>query len=212
MVEQVPYQYLRKVLELSQEMVRLASLVPERELHIGCRTLFGTLCDYGCALESMAAKELAAHEAAEGALSEVSSLTVATGLSSCVNPKTVLIVDDDRDFLKYLSLLFQDNGFETLTAIGGHEAAELASTRKPDLITLDISMPGKSGVSAYRDFREDPELAAVPVVLITAIGDSLGQVFEMSREMSDRVALVSKPFDVALLWEAVRDVFGETPR
>jgi CheY-like chemotaxis protein len=210
MAEQLAREYVTKVLELSEEMVKLASTDPGHEMDVGCRALFGTLCDYGYALKKMAEKELSAHQAAGGSASEESSPVA--GISSPANPKTVLIVDDDRDFLKYLSLLFEDNGFETLTAVNGHEATELATARRPDLITLDISMPGKSGVNAYRDLKEDPELGAIPVVLVTAAGESVRNFIKRCRQASDPVAFVAKPLDVDLLWEAVRNVLGAPSR
>jgi CheY-like chemotaxis protein len=210
MVEQAPREYLTKVLELSQEMVQLARLDPGHEMDLGCRTVFGALCDYGYTLKKMAEKELAAHEPARGSLSEESSLPI--GISSPANPKTVLIVDDDRDFLRYLSLLFQDNGFETLTAADGHEAVELASARTPDLITLDISMPGKSGVSAYRDLKEDPDLGTVPVLLVTAVGKSLSRFTNQFGDLPVPVRFVPKPLDVDLLWKSVREVLGASSR
>ena len=62
MVEQAPSEYLTKILELSREMVRLASADPGYEMDVGCRTIFGALFDYGYALKKMAEDELAAHE------------------------------------------------------------------------------------------------------------------------------------------------------
>jgi CheY-like chemotaxis protein len=210
MVEQAPREYLTRVLELSQEMVQLARIDPGHEMDLGCRVVFGALCDYGYTLKKMAEEELAAHEPAGASLSEEPSLLA--GISSPANPKTVLIVDDDRDFLRYLSLLFQDNGFETLTAADGHEAVELASARTPDLITLDISMPGKSGVSAYRDLKEDPDLAIVPVLLVTAVGKSLNRFTNQFGDLPVQVRFVSKPLDVDLLWKSVREVLGASSR
>ena len=61
MVEQAPREYLKKVLELSQEMVRLARLDPGHEMDLGCQTVFGALLDYGYTLKKAAEKELAAH-------------------------------------------------------------------------------------------------------------------------------------------------------
>jgi two-component system cell cycle response regulator DivK len=207
MVEQAPHEYLTKVLELSRKMIALASIDPGCELDVGCRTVFGTLCDYGYALKKMAEEELAAHEAA-GEFFSKKTFPI-SGTSSPGSPKTVLLVDDDRDFLTYLSLLFQDNGFETLTAINGHEAMELTSARSPDLIILDVSMPGKSGVSVYQDLREDVDFAAIPVILVTAIEDSLRHFTERCRQVSDPVGFVAKPLDVKLLWETVRNVLRE---
>jgi chemotaxis family two-component system response regulator PixH len=210
MVEQTPREYLTKILELSRQMVGLASIDPGYELDTGCRTVFGALCDYGYALKKMAEEELAAHQAAEDSASEESSLVA--GTSSPGDPWTVLIVNDDRDFLKHLALLFQDNGFETLTAVSRHEAMELTSTSRPDLIILDISMPGKSGVSVYQDLKEDAELGAIPVVLVTAIGDPFSQFAEGGGQVSGAVGFVAKPLDVDLLWEAVREALRSPSR
>ena len=93
MAERTPREYLTKVLELSQEMVSLASIDPGYELDAGCRTVFGTLFDYGYALKKMAEQELTAHAAAGESLSEESSPVA--GISSPAKPKTVLIADDD---------------------------------------------------------------------------------------------------------------------
>jgi CheY-like chemotaxis protein len=210
MVEQTPREYLTKILELSREMVGLASIDPGYDLDIGCRTVFGALCDYGYTLKKMAEEELAAHESAAESASEESSLVA--GPSSPESPGTVLIVNDDREFLKHLALLFQENGFETLTAVSKHEVMELTSTNRPDLIILDISMPGKSGVGVYQDLKEDAELGAIPVVLVTAIGDPFSQFTEGGRQVSGAVGFVAKPLDVDMLWEAVREALRSPSR
>ena len=62
--------------------------------------------------------------------------------------KTILVVDDEPNIISYLEALLQDNGFNTLSAINGQEAINLAKSHKPDLVSLDISMPEKSGVRA----------------------------------------------------------------
>jgi CheY-like chemotaxis protein len=210
MVEQTPREYLTKVLELSRQMVGLASIDPGYELDVGCRTVFGALCDYGYALKKMAEEELAAHQAAEDSAAEESSLDA--GISSPASPRAVLIVADDRDFLKRLALLFQDNGFETLTAVSKREAIELTGTTRPDLIILDVSMRGESGPRVYQDLKEDPELGAIPVVLVTSIGNSFTRFAERGGQVSGAVGFVAKPLDVDLLWKAVREALRSPSR
>jgi len=210
MVEQTPREYLRKILELSREMVGLASMDPGYELDVGCRTVFGALCDYGYALKKMAEAELAAHESAVEAYSEESSLV--SDSPSPESPRTVLIVNDDPDFLKQLVLLFQDNGLETRTAVSRQEVRSAVRASRPDLIILDVSMPGKCGASVYRDLKEDPDLRAIPVVLLTAIGDSLGRSGERGRQPSGLVGFVARPLDVDLLWEAVQEALRSPVR
>jgi CheY-like chemotaxis protein len=88
----------------------------------------------------------------------------------------------------------------------------LTSASRPDLIILDISMPGKSGVRVYRDLKEDAELGAIPVVLFTAIGDSFSQFGEGGGQASGAVGFIAKPLDIDRLWEAVREAIGAPSR
>ena len=83
--------------------------------------------------------------------------------------KKILIVDDEEDILEYLSMFFKNNGYATCTARDGQEALEQARTEDPDLVTLDIIMPKKSGVRFYREMKDDPELRNIPIVIITAL-------------------------------------------
>ena len=83
--------------------------------------------------------------------------------------KKILILDDEPSVVTYLEALLQDNGYETVSASDGLEGMEKVRSEKPDLITLDISMPEESGIRFYRDLKEDPELAGIPVVIVTGV-------------------------------------------
>jgi CheY-like chemotaxis protein len=83
--------------------------------------------------------------------------------------KKVLVLDDEPNVVAYLETLLQDNGYDTVSASDGREGMEKARSEKPDLITLDISMPEESGVRFYRELKEDPELANIPVVIVTGV-------------------------------------------
>jgi CheY-like chemotaxis protein len=83
--------------------------------------------------------------------------------------KKILIVDDEDDILEYLSTLFRDNGYETVTARDGEEAIGLVRTESPDLVTLDITMPEKSGVRFYREMKEDEKLKGIPIIIVTGV-------------------------------------------
>ncbi|MFH1998498.1 MAG: response regulator [Planctomycetota bacterium] len=79
----------------------------------------------------------------------------------------ILVTDDEPDFLVYVSTILEDNGATYFTAKNGDEAIEIARREKPDLMTLDLSMPGKSGEEVFNIFREDKELRSIPICLIT---------------------------------------------
>ena len=79
----------------------------------------------------------------------------------------ILVVDDEPDILTFLSTVLEDNGATVIQATDGDQALDLARKEKPNLITLDISMPGRDGGQVFEALRKDPELAAIPVCIIT---------------------------------------------
>jgi CheY-like chemotaxis protein len=79
----------------------------------------------------------------------------------------ILVVDDEPDVLTYLTAVLEDDGAAVVQAIDGGQALELARKEKPDLITLDLSMPGFDGGQVFEVLRKDPELSTVPVCIIT---------------------------------------------
>jgi CheY-like chemotaxis protein len=79
----------------------------------------------------------------------------------------ILVVDDEPDVLTYLTAVLEGDGAAVVQAIDGGQALELARKEKPDLITLDLSMPGFDGGQVFEVLRKDPELSTVPVCIIT---------------------------------------------
>ena len=81
---------------------------------------------------------------------------------------TLLVVDDYEDNLNLLTSFLTLEGYKVLTAQTGVEAVEVAIRQRPDLILMDIALPGMDGLSAVWRIREEPEMADVPVVVISA--------------------------------------------
>ena len=79
----------------------------------------------------------------------------------------ILVTDDEPDFVVFASAILEDNGAEVLQAFSGEEALEIARREKPDLMTLDLGMPGTSGGDVFEKVRTDPELHDLPVFIIT---------------------------------------------
>ena len=80
--------------------------------------------------------------------------------------KTILIVDDDALMRRSVSVTLTQAGYTTMTAANGEEALQIVRTRPPDLVLLDIGLPGVDGLEALRTFRR--EVAALPVIFVTA--------------------------------------------
>jgi CheY-like chemotaxis protein len=115
-------------------------------------------------------------------------------------PKKILIIDDDPVIVKYLQAVFSDNGYETCSASSSMEGLDVVRREKPDLITLDLQMPGEWGPRFYRKLRQDKELRETPVIVISGIdGD---------HAVKDAVAFVKKPFDPERLVGIVKNTIG----
>lgn len=114
--------------------------------------------------------------------------------------KKILIVDDEPDVCTYLSRLLADHGYQVTCAADGNEAMQAVEKDRPDLISLDLSMPHQSGVRFYRDLKAKPALSDIPVIFVTAItgpgGPSDTEHFYRSRsQMPPPDAFVAKPID-----------------
>jgi Fe-S oxidoreductase/ActR/RegA family two-component response regulator len=81
--------------------------------------------------------------------------------------RKILVVDDEEDVRMFLTTVFEDAGAEVVTATDGDEAIAMATEHKPDLISLDLSMPGKDGVEAFVELRKNPETEEIPVCVVT---------------------------------------------
>jgi two-component system cell cycle response regulator DivK len=81
---------------------------------------------------------------------------------------TVLIVEDNDKNMKLARDVLQAKGYQTLEAETGEEGVRLAKERKPDLVLMDIQLPGINGIEAFKQIRADPKTARIPVVALTA--------------------------------------------
>ena len=107
-------------------------------------------------------------------------------MSSSRQAKKILIVDDESAIVSYLEMLLHDNGYETVIASDGQEGMEMVRREKPDLVTLDISMPQASGTRFYKEIKTDPDLASIPVVIVTAVTGYGGDPYGYEKFISGR--------------------------
>jgi CheY-like chemotaxis protein len=121
----------------------------------------------------------------------------------------ILVVDDEADAINYLTALFQDNGYDTVTANNGKEALALAKSEMPAMITLDLSMPEESGVRAYRNIKSDPGLKQIPVIIITAVGDSMKKFIDKLKVIPEPEGFMSKPIKPDELLKLTADILSK---
>ncbi|HEY7400506.1 MAG TPA: response regulator [Actinomycetota bacterium] len=120
---------------------------------------------------------------------------------SSEDPPHVLLVDDDPVIMRLLEVNFGLEGFRVRTATNGEDALERAAEERPDAVVLDVMMPGIDGWEVCVRMREQPGLADVPVVLLSARGED----DDRSRDYAlGHVEYVTKPFDPAELIAVVR--------
>ncbi len=116
--------------------------------------------------------------------------------------KKILVADDDLEILSLVARHVKTLGAEVLEASDGEEALRVARREKPDLIVLDVMMPGMSGWEVCRAVREDDSLANTGVVMLTGIGERLN---EMTSPLYGADDFLDKPFELADLEVKIRE-------
>ena len=112
-----------------------------------------------------------------------------------VSGKKILIVDDEEDIRLYLSTLLGDQGYETVLAKDGGEAWKQVEANSPDLITLDISMPEKSGIKFYREMKADDRWKKIPVIIVTGVSEDMRKFLSSRHQIPPPDGYVAKPIN-----------------
>lgn len=126
---------------------------------------------------------------------------------------TVLIVDDEVDITNYLGTVLTDAGMTVLIAHDGDEALELLRAQIPDLISLDLVMPGKSGIRVLMELRKQRDWSRIPVIIVTAHARDP----KVQRDLSDTLAgstmagpslYLEKPVTAQSYLQSICDILG----
>ncbi len=105
----------------------------------------------------------------------------------------ILIIDDERDMQIYLRTLFRKAGYTPEVAPNGEQGVRLAAELEPDLITLDLLMPRKSGVLAYEALRTDTRTRQIPVIILTGLSEHRQLLGALPDGVPAPDAVVEKP-------------------
>jgi DNA-binding response OmpR family regulator len=120
----------------------------------------------------------------------------------------ILIVDDDPVIVRLLQINFRLEGYEVRAAFRGEDALEAVRQQTPDVVVLDVMMPGVDGWEVCRRLKADPAMEHVPVIFVSA------RAQDEDRERGYALGVdeyVTKPFDPSHLVEVVRRVLADEP-
>jgi DNA-binding response OmpR family regulator len=122
-----------------------------------------------------------------------------------VSGKKILIIDDDAFIRRPLEFILREEGFAPATAVDGEDGLAKLEGEKPDLIVLDVMMPGLDGFAVCHRLRTDPRFSSIPVILLTAKGQ------ESDRERglaAGATEFMSKPYSPSELLRRVREILS----
>jgi DNA-binding response OmpR family regulator len=117
--------------------------------------------------------------------------------------KRILVVDDERELVELIAMNLQRNGYEALTAHDGPAGLEKARREKPDMVILDVMMPGMSGRDVTMALKSDAETAGMPILMLTAKTEETDIIVGLSMGADD---YVTKPFSMKVLMARVAAV------
>jgi len=117
----------------------------------------------------------------------------------------ILIVDDSPTEVHVLTSMLEKHGHTILTAASGAEGIEMAKSAKPDLVLMDVVMPGMNGFQATRELSKNEETSAIPVIIVTTKDQETDRVWGLRQGARD---YITKPVEEAELLEKIGPVLG----
>lgn len=124
--------------------------------------------------------------------------------------RRILVVDDEEDVRTFLLAVIADAGAEICEAADGDEALAVASALHPDLITLDLSMPGHDGIQVFAELRRTPETRDIPVCVVTGHPEFRKVIYDRACEPPE--GFMAKPVDPEELVESLRRILALADR
>jgi len=120
-------------------------------------------------------------------------------------PQRILIVDDDAFIRRPLEFILREEGYQAVTAADTDEGLRAIEACLPDLIFLDVMMPGKDGLTWCGELKSDPRYARIPIVLLSARGQERDRERALALGASD---FMTKPYSPQELKRRVRELIG----
>ena len=122
-------------------------------------------------------------------------------------PLKILVADDEIYMVRLLEMTLKKGGYEVVTCRDGAEALAISATAKPQLIVMDVMMPGLDGLSAIRQLKQNEATRSIPVVVLSSKGHALTRV---EAEAAGAALFLAKPFSPNQLLSEVKKIRGQT--
>lgn len=122
--------------------------------------------------------------------------------------KNVLLIEDEPNIIEAIRFILSRDGWNVKTHSDGANAIEAVRAKQPDIVILDVMLPGKSGFDILRELRADPAHAALPILMLTARGQ------QKDRDMAQAAGVsvfMTKPFSNTEMLNAVNALMSEPP-
>lgn len=117
----------------------------------------------------------------------------------------ILIVDDSPTEIHVLKTMLEKNGFDVCTANSGEEGIEKAKSEQPDMILMDVVMPGMNGFQASRQISSDPETSSIPIIIVSTKNQETDKMWGLRQGAKDYIA---KPAKEKELISKINEILG----
>ena len=123
-----------------------------------------------------------------------------------VTPRSLLVIDDNDDFITLVKFFLErDTDWKIITAKNGKEGIAKARLEQPDLILIDVLMPGLDGIGVYQILKSEKATRSIPAILFTAM---LGAKKKVQSEVGEDVEVITKPMGIVCLKNQINDLFN----
>lgn len=111
-------------------------------------------------------------------------------------PKRVVVVDDDKEIQEIITFVLSRNGFDVVVASNGQQLQDMLATTTPDLVILDVMMPGADGYQIFASLREQVATRRIPVIIMTAHAENIYERISLDLGAAEHITKPFHPLDL----------------
>lgn len=120
----------------------------------------------------------------------------------------IIVLEDERNFSRFLKMSLEDKGYEVFCYDNGAEGEEAIKNMAPDLVILDVMLPGKTGLDICAELKRKEKYRDIPLLMITGVASRAGKDNAYWQQQTKADGFLCKPFSVQELYDAVSKLLG----